>query len=536
MTDVAPASEPTPATVTQMLEAAAAATPHAPFLRTAHGEVTYADARRRSAGMATALLDMGVGQGTTVALMMVNSIDQVLLWFAIARIGAVHAPLNSALTGSLLSHALTVSGAEVIVIDDELLAGAAPAIRAQPGLRHVVLRGAGAEAAEAAEAAELGVVGFETLLRPLPEAAAVDVDEHSVATLLFTSGTTGASKACALSHRYLARQGQLHARQFGLRSGDVLYTPFPLFHIDAATLTTVAALSVGATAALGRRFSASGFWDEVRAFGATVFNFMGATLTILWKQPPTGADRTHSVRLAWGVPMPAWQEGWESRFGFPLYQVYGLTDGGVPVYDSPADGTPTGSCGRVLEEYEVRIVDSAGTGLPSGRVGEVEIRGREPGLVMNGYYAMPGATAEVFRGGWLRTGDLGRFDDDGYFFYEGRSSDSIRRRGENISAFEVEEIAVGHPDVVEVAAVGVPSELTEEDVKIFVVIRAGSDLTPAELHSYFRRIAPGFMVPRYIEFIEALPRTPTEKVEKFKLRSSGNGSRTWDADRTPGRA
>jgi crotonobetaine/carnitine-CoA ligase len=514
------------ATITALLERAAASAPSSVFLRTEEGELDYGSALDRSARLATALGELGVRRGTPVALLMGNGIDQILLWFALARIGALHVPLNSALVGDRLVHALNVCAAELLVVDHDLLPGAASALRGLRSLRRTVVRGPRSGLPDTG----LPVTDFAALCTPRPPAPAAQVDELAPATLLFTSGTTGVSKACVLSHRYLARQGQIHARHLGLGAEDVLYTPFPLFHIDAATLTTVAALAVGATAALGRRFSASRFWDEVRRFDATVFNFMGATLTILWKRPPTPADRDHRVRMAWGVPMPAWKAGWEERFGFPLLQVYGLTDGGVPVYDDLEAGQRPGACGRVIPEFELRIADENGMMLPAGRTGEILVRGREPGLVMNGYHAMPEATAAVFRDGWLRTGDLGRLDEDGYLYFAGRSSDSIRRRGENISAFEVEELAEGHPDVVEAAAVGVPSELTEEDVKIFVVRRPGSTLTAAELHAHLRRVSPRFMVPRYIEFADSLPRTPTEKVEKFKLHERGNGPRTWDAE------
>lgn len=315
----------------------------------------------------------------------------------------------------------------------------------------------------------------------------------------------------------------------------MLYCPFPLFHIDAATLTVAAALAVGATAAIGKRFSASGFWQEVRAFDATVFNFMGATLSILWKRPPAADDRTHRVRLAWGVPMPSWQDGWRERFGFPLFQVYGLTDAGVPVYD-PIDGTRRrGSCGRVIDQFDVMIAplpaEQPGTDALDSGIGEILVRGREPGLTMTGYHGMPEATATTIDGdGWVHTGDRGSMDGDGYLTFHGRLSEAIRRRGENISAYEVEQLIDSHPAVLESSAIGLPSELTEEDVKVCVVLKPGTELTAGQLHDYCREHAAAFMIPRYIEFMDSLPKTPTEKVEKFRLRQAGVTPATWDAD------
>jgi crotonobetaine/carnitine-CoA ligase len=349
------------------------------------------------------------------------------------------------------------------------------------------------------------------------------------AMILFTSGTTGRSKGCVLSHRYLIRQAQNHVKYLGLRANDVLYSPFPLFHIDAAVLTVGAAVAVGCTAAVGTRFSVSRFWDEVREFDATVLNFMGAMLTLLWKLPETPDDRRHRLRLGWGVPMPRWDNEWRARHGFGLYEVYGLTDGGVVCYD-PKQGRRRGACGRVIPEFDVAIADSDGELLPPGESGEILIRPKEAGTVMTEYVGMPAATAEAFRGLWLHTGDLGRLDVDGFLYFGGRIKDSIRRRGENISLSEVEAVIASHPDVVEAAAVGVPSELAEEELKVCVVVREGAKSTPPDLAEYFANRAPRFMVPRYVELLPELPKTPTEKVEKFRLRDAGVTRGTWDRE------
>lgn len=508
-------------TITDLLVSAATEWPGRPFLRMREGELTYAEVEEQSARLASGLIALGVRPGSGVALLMENSIDQVVTWFALNRIGAVHIPLNTALTGRFLVHAMTVAEATVMIVD-ERLTPALDAVRGDvPLLETVVVR--------APEGRTDDPASFESLRSGTDRAPVEEVEELFPATLLFTSGTTGPSKACVLSHRYLVRQGQLHARYEGLVASDVLYCPFPLFHIDAATLTVVAALSIGAVAALGRAFSASGFWDEVRALDATVFNFMGATLAILWKQEESPGDRDHRVRLGWGVPMPEWQVGFEQRFGLRLRQVYGSTDAGIPVYD-PVDGPQRpGAAGRVVDEFDVRITDPLGASVPPGEVGEIRVRGREPGLVMSGYHGMPEATESTIVDGWVRTGDLGSLDSDGYLSFRGRSNDSIRRRGENISAYEVEEMVHAHPDVLEVAAVGVPSELSEEDVKVVVVVRPGRVLTARGLHEFCRATAPAHMVPRYIEIVHRLPKTPTQKIEKFRLRNGGNGPGTWDS-------
>ena len=501
-------------TITAMLAAAAASRPDSVFLRTLEGDVTYRETHTRVQAVAAGLARMGVGPGDPVVLIMRNSSDQVVVWFALAQLGALHIPLNTALVGRQLEHALRVAGPEVIIADVDLLQPIAGTVGSVAPNATTIVRGAPRD--QTTSRLEDLIAGDD------PVAPTHDADELDVATLLFTSGTTGVSKACQLSHRYLARQGEIHARQFGLRADDVLYCSFPLFHIDAATLTVVAALAVGATAALGERFSASHYWDDVRRCKATVVNFMGATLTMLWKRPPAPTDTDHQLRLAWGVPMPDWQDEWEARFGFPLFQVYGLTDGGVPVYD-PIDGTQRrGACGRVVPEFELSISDAD----------EILVRGREPGLTMNGYHAMPTATAQAIDAdGWVHTGDRGRLDADGFLTFLGRATDSIRRRGENISTHEVEQAGLEHPDVAEIAAIGVPSELTEEDVKIFVVLRDGAHLAAADLHEHYRAVAPRYLAPRYITFLDRLPRTPTEKVEKFKLAADRRPA--WDSEAHP---
>ncbi|WP_153394992.1 AMP-binding protein [Ornithinicoccus halotolerans] len=510
-------------TLASCLQAAAAESPQRVFVRTEREAMTYAECWQRAVGYARRLRQRGIGRGDTVALMMTNSAEQVALWMGISVTGAVHAPLNTSLVGDHLAHALTVARPRVVVVDDRFLLTAAEALERAGFATSLV---PGAEMAAEIDAQP----GSATM----PTASVLtSVAEMATGTLLFTSGTTGPSKACELSHRYLRRQGELHAKYLRITADDVLYCPFPLFHIDAATLTVSAALSRRATAALSTRFSASRFWDEVRAFDATVFNFMGATLSILWKQPPTERDRDHRVRLAWGVPLPEWAPEFQERFGIPLRQVYGLTDGGVPVYEPVAGPRRPGAAGRVIEEFEVRIdVTRNRPGDPAG-VGEILVRGREPGLVMNGYFGMPEATQGTVEDGWVRTGDVGELDQDGYLTFRGRLSDSIRRRGENISAFEVEQLVESHPGVLEAAAVGVPSELTEEEVMVFVVRRPGAQVNAEELHRHSLAHGPASMAPRYIDFVDALPKTPTEKVEKFRLQERGTHrrSRAWDAER-----
>jgi crotonobetaine/carnitine-CoA ligase len=317
---------------------------------------------------------------------------------------------------------------------------------------------------------------------------------------------------------------------FGLRPDDVLYSPFPLFHLDASVLTVMPALVLGTTAAIGDRFSASGFWDEVRRVGATVFDFMGATLTMLHKRPPAPDDAEHPVRLAWGVPVPEFAPEFEERFALRLVEAYGSTDAGVPIYQSLAEPRRPGSCGRAIPQYDIAVVDSEDCEVAAGVVGELVVRPNEPSLMSDGYYGQPEATLASRRNLWFHTGDLVRRDAEGYVYFVGRTADSIRRRGENISAFEVEEVVKLHPDVLDAAAYGVPSELSEDDVMVAVVARPGAVLAPADLVAFCTERMARHMLPRYVDLVAELPRTPTEKVEKAALRSRGVTATTWDRE------
>lgn len=515
-----------PRTTAMLLHERAGQVPEAIFLRTREGDLTYRGADSAVRRLASGLIRKGVRRGSPVALFMRNSADHVLCSFAIAEAGAVAVPLNPDIRGASLIYPLDLTSTATAIVDEDLLSPLLDAVGSLPELRQIVVRGRLPESAP-------GTVALSRLADLptgdcwVPAEPPGDLDP---AMMLFTSGTTGPSKACVLSHRYLLRQGKWHAKYLGLGSQDVLYCPFPLFHIDAATLTVVAALCVGATAAVGERFSATNFWEEVISFDATVFNFMGATLTILWKLPPSELDRAHRVRLAWGVPMPEWYEGFTERFGIRLYEVYGLTDAGVVVYDPLGVPHRSGACGRVIDEYEVAIGNEHGDLLSAGQAGEILIRPRETGTIMNGYYAMPAETLQAFSGLWFHTGDIGWLDADSYLYFLGRNKDMIRRRGENISAFEVEESITAHPDVLEVAAFGVPSELSEEEVMACVVARPGSSLTCEGLICFCAGSMPRHMVPRFVEFFDELPKTPTLKVEKFKLRARGVTAATFDRE------
>jgi crotonobetaine/carnitine-CoA ligase len=492
-------------TLADLLRDRASRFPRRDVLRMRGRTLTFRELDRDVDRLTDALAFLGVEPGDTVGVMMHNCPEFATLWLACMRMGAIEAPVNTAFRGVGLAHLLDLCGCRLLVADEEFLAALGEVRSGLARLERVITRH---------ELAELAATAAG---EPRPH----KVDPRQPAQIFFTSGTTGRSKACVFDSRYTVRQAQIFARQWHILESDVLYNPFPLFHIDASVLTLAPAIARGCTAALGEKFSASGFWDEVRELGATVFDYMGATLTMLWKTPQRATDADNDVRLAWGVPMPDFAEEFEQRFGLRLVEAYGLTDAGVPVYQPLDEPRRPGSCGKVVPEYSLAIAGD----------GEILVRAHEPGLTALGYLGDEEATAAAFAGDWFRTGDLGRVDEEGWVYFTGRKKDAIRRRGENISAFEVEEVVEAHPAVLEAAAFGLPSEMTEEDVMVCAVLRPDAALTPDELVTWCEARMARHMVPRFVEFVDALPRTPTEKVEKYRLRDRGVTARTWDRSR-----
>jgi crotonobetaine/carnitine-CoA ligase len=504
------------------LRKAAAESPDKPFIRMLAGEWTYGAIDRETDRLAAGLHERGVRRGHNVSLMLPNCIEFAMAWFALAKLGAVTAPVNTSFRGIALADAINLVESRLLIVhaslwpqlaevraalvtvEDLVVVGDPPTDT--PGLSWSALR------SDALESPPLVEIAFDEL-----------------ALLLYTSGTTDRSKAAMISNRFVLRQAQGVIDGLGLHAGDVLYCPYPMFHLDAAVMTIAPALLMRGVAAIGERFSVSRYWDEVRALKATVFDFMGATLTMLWKQLPSPRDREHSARLGWGVPLPAWAPEFEARFGCRLVELYGSTEVGAILYTPLDEPRRAGSCGKVRGPWAAKLLDEQGFEVAPGTPGELAVRPLEPSVIMDGYYGMAQASLAAFRNLWFHTGDVLRQDDEGFFYFVGRRRDIVRRRGENISAAEVERAIEAHPDVLECAVIGVPSDLTEEEVMAFVVLREDSDLEPPALAQWCSTRMARFMVPRFVRILPSLPKTPTDKVEKFRLRKQGAAG-AWDRE------
>ena len=488
------------------------------------------DADRLAAGLTAG---MGLVAGDRAAVIMRNSLACVDAWFAMARSGIVDVPVNVAQRGEGLAYVLGQSRSRAVACDIEFadrLAEVAPEL---PELQHVILhRPDGADAGTPSFGVgvtvhELPSLYGETALR-LP-----DLEAGDVAVILYTSGTTGPPKGAMLSHGANLTLTRQTRRLMGYGAGDVLYTAFPLFHINARYTTVTAAMEAGARCVLEQRFSAGAFWDTCRAKGVTAFNYMGALLMMLWKQPARPDDANHPVRRGFGAPCPPdiW-EPFEERFNVRLTEVYGSTE--VPIVTQNGMAAVDladrriGTAGRPSGLYDMRIVDEVGAELPPGAAGEIVVRSRPHNATFSGYYDMTEATAEAWRGGWFHTGDRGVVDADGYLTFIDRMKDCVRRRGENISSWEVEQAIARHPAVLEAAVVGVPSELSEEEVLACVVLKPGRSVDHEELIEHCEGQMADHAVPRYIRWMDELPRNASERVQKFQLRTEGLTPGTWD--------
>jgi crotonobetaine/carnitine-CoA ligase len=509
----------TAGTLGELYRAAEREAPTVDFVRMAACRLTYEEAARWSAAIAGGLQQLGVGPGDRVVVSSRNRPEMIVTWLACLRLGACFAPVNPETATVHLPSLLTALAPGVIVTErerrDDLGAAAHGA-----GLDPVVV--------ELSAGPTTGTWAALETAEPFDDWAPADAADR--AAIICTSGTTGPSKGVALSHRWFTKICETSADHWTFSADDRFYCPFPLYHMDALALTVAPAIYHRTTAAIGERFSVSRFWDEIRELDATVFDFLGSTLTMLWKQPARDDDRDHPARLGWGVPLPPFRAEFEDRFGCQLVDGYGSTDVGIPVYSRPDEVKPDGACGRAVEGYEVAILDARGERARTNEIGEIAVRTSEPHIILEEYVGRPDATLEAWRGLWHHTGDLGRMDEQGYLYFEGRATDTIRRRGENISAQELEAIVLTHDAVLDVAAIGVPSELTEEDVKVVATARAGEVLAAPDLAAWLADTVPRFMTVRYVEVLDRLPLTATGKIAKYQLRERWRTTATWDRE------
>jgi carnitine-CoA ligase len=468
---------------------------------------------------ASGLLDLGVRPGERVAIMMANRPEFLWTHFAVLFIGAVSVPVNISQRGPALAHILRDSGAAAIVFEAGLR-DVVGAVRGDlPGLRRTVVYG-GRPGGDVDWDFDRLMSGADA--EPGVEAG-VEVPEGGGTSVMYTSGTTGPPKGVVSTGSDPAALGEILAAT-GVRPGETMYTSLPLFHGNALWVSAAGSITLDARLALGERFSASRFWDECRRHEAVEFNTLGGMVSILLKQPGRPDDRDHLVRtvLSAGCPENRWRE-FEDRFGVRIVEWFGMVDS--PGFLLNAEGR-VGAMGRPVAGIEFAVVDTRGRRLGPGEVGELVFR--HPAGRLTYYENQPEATERAYRGGWFHSGDLAECDADGYFRYRGRKKESIRRLGENISAWEIESVVNTHPKVRDSAAHAVPSDLGEDEVKVTVVAQPGAEPTPEEILAFCRGRMARHAVPRYVEFVGALPKTGTQRNRYAALRARGVTPQTWD--------
>jgi len=500
--------------------------PERTLLHTTGGELSRAEVDRRSELLARRLAGLGVGPGERVLLLLPNTELYVLAWLALARLGAVEVPVNPAYRGQLLGHVIASSGAAVLIADGAMLEEVARlGGELPPSLRTVLLAGGPAGEAELPGRA---VLSLELLDEDAALPAASPAYSDTMA-LMYTSGTTGPSKGVLVSHAHAYEYASSVRDVLELDGDDVYYAPLPLFHIAGQWAVVYASLIGGGAAVIRERFSVSRFWADVAECGATVSFLLGAMANFLQGQPETGADARNPLTRMLISPLVPALDDFRRRFGVEVATAYGSTEANVSIHSDFSIDDPR-QCGRARRGWQVEILDEDDEPVPPGRSGEIAVRPPQPWLTMKGYLGNPEATAEAYRNCWLHTGDIAYRDGRGNFYFVDRKHDAIRRRGENISSFEVEREVNAHPLVVESAAVGVASEHTEEEILVCAVAGGEGELDPAQLHEFLTARAPRFMVPRYIRVLAALPKTDTGKVQKAALRERGTAG-AWDAER-----
>jgi crotonobetaine/carnitine-CoA ligase len=518
-------------TLPRLLRHRAETQPDAPFLRQLGDPayLTFAVMDVETNRTANALRLLGVEFGDRVALILPNSLTFVRLWFAAGKLGAIEVPIEPELRGRLLAHVLANSAPRVVCCHARALTALAE-VSVDLALDAVVVVDGDAEFAHAAGLRARRVHCLDEVLDGDDSAPDADVSYSDPLAILYTSGSTGPPKGVLMPHNQFYVFAEMFARNLELDSSDSYYTPLPLFHADAQLFGVYFPLIYGTRGTIDGRFSASRYWENVRASGATATNLLGAMAHILWNRERTPSDAANPIRVCQALPMVPFRREFEERFGLSLATAYGQTETSFVTYDTPGDWRE-GSCGRQAPGFQVAVVDPFDRQLPPGEVGEIVVRHDHPWTVSSGYYGMPAQTVAAGRNLWWHSGDSGHFDDDGWLYFDGRIKDVIRRRGVNISAHEVEGIVDEHPAVLESAAVAVPSDLSEDDVKVVVVARDGVDLTPADLLDHCVRQLPRHMVPRYVEVRHvALPRTPSEKIAKETLRAEGVTAETFDRE------
>jgi carnitine-CoA ligase len=530
-------------TIPELLEQRLSSDPDTEYLDICGTKFSAAAVNDLACRLANGLAACGIAPGERVATLIENSPEAMLAWWGIVRGGFIAVPVNTAFKGHYLRHQLHDAGACALIVQRSLSHRLADVIYDLPELRLVFI----IEDVEPGEEDEpvvgtrsITVGGWGDLLTAAADVPKAVIRPSDIGTFIYTGGTTGPSKGCMLSHNY----HEAASRQIGIcwdrQPDDVLWTPLPLYHYNALVTAVLGALVFGGRSAVYRRFSVSNFWPEMNRTQATITSTLGTMAYLLAhdtdrpEMPRSGelvANTT--LRMLGAAPMPVEVDSViRERFGIETFSgAFGLTEASLISWSPPGVIARPNAAGVVNDEYfDVRIFDDEDNEMPVGTTGEIVIRPKRPHAMFEGYWGRPDATVATSRNWWYHTGDIGKVDGDAYLYFVDRKADYLRRRGENISSFEVESVFMSHGGLADVAVHAVLSDLTEDDLKVTATLKADVEVTPHELFTWAIDQLPYFALPRYIEFRKELPRSAVGRVLKRQLRDEGVTDATWDAE------
>ena len=517
-------------TLRELLETRAREDGNLPYCRYEDETITFKDLEEHVNRLANGFLKLGLRKGDRVAVMLPSHPDHIYTLYALVKLGVIYVPVNVNLKGASLDLLLNLSDPRAVVADRRYSESLLEVLPESRSIEFLIWRGEGGDGARVKTSTTIDELRAKS--SPIPPAVP-GPSPDDVLLLSYTSGTTGMPKGAPLSDRMWRACAEGCGLASDVRPGEVMFMWEPIYHIGGSQVLHLCLLR-RASIAMVERFSASHFWEQVRRYGATQIHYLGGILQMLLKQPARPDDRDNPVRIAWGggCTIEVWR-AFEERFGVEIHEDYGMTECSS-ITTVNTDCKP-GSIGKPCEYFEAKVADENGVPVPTNAFGELWVRSKQPGLIIEEYFRNPEATrAAIVAEGWFRTGDLASVDEEGFFYFRGRTKDCIRRGGENISAWEVERVINKHPDIEESALVGVTSDVGLDDLKIFLVVAPGhSRPYPAELTAWCETRMPKFQVPRYVAFTDAFEKTPSQRIKKENL--SRSIADCWDCKASPAR-
>lgn len=491
--------------------------PEKVYLYAGDSQITYKQLHQRVNRIAASLLELGVEKGDRIALYLRNTPNFIYSWFAINRIGAAIVPINTSLLANETAYILNDSEVKGIIAESDVMESVIfPALEKSPNVKIVI---------STSEKTLNEEISLSELYENPGGVDYTSYDEDNLVSILYTSGTTGNPKGVMCHHPYYYYLGTALNKSLEVKEDDRLLTCLPLFHMNAQTLATMGSLISNASLILLDGFRASTFWEESNKYDATIFFYLGSILPVLLKQPMTEEEENNQLRIMTGAQASVKKfDEFEKRWNVKLIELYGMTEGGGAINNIKS--RKVGSCGKSFINHELKVVDENDNELPSGLIGEIIFKG--PSLSL-GYWNDEEKTNKSYRNGWMHSEDMGYMDEDGFLFFVDRKKDIIRRSGENISSAEIEGILMTHPAIVEVAAIPVPDDIRDEEIKVFIVLKDKmQSTTPESIITWCEDKLAKFKIPRYIAFRESLPKTETQKIKKSSLIKETEQSIGWD--------